>query len=264
MTTLWFYAERGAQQGPLSEEELRRRFLRGDLPGETLVWSEGMAAWASALRVAALTQTPPPPPPPVPQAGALAVAVAGRPSALRTTTASQVLQIHRPWARFMARMADVILFQSLVVLSLPAAWKPSPDDVLSSNVYFIGVSIASLIAWAFVEALFLAVWGMTPGKWMYRVRVMHPEGRRLRYGEALSRSLHVLFSGVACGLPGVWLVTMALAYKELSETGSTSWDRRHRFAMQHGEQKPLHQAVVFAMVGLILYFTFQRLAAAGT
>jgi uncharacterized RDD family membrane protein YckC len=263
MTTLWFYAERGVQQGPASEEDLRRRFLRGELPGETLVWSEGMARWAPAQRVAALTQAPPSPPPPVPQVGPLAVAVAGRPSALRTTTASQVLQVHRPWARFLARMADGILFQLVVLLALPVAWKPDPADVLGVNVYFIGISIASLIAWTFVEAFFLAAWGMTPGKWMYQVRVMHPEGRRLHYGEALARSLHVLFSGIACGLPGVPLITMALAYRELMETGTTAWDRRHRFAIQHGVQKPIHQAVVFALVGLILYGTFQTLAASG-
>lgn len=271
MSTLWFYAERGEQRGPVAEEELRRRFLRSELPKETLVWSEGMAGWAPAGRVNSLMQEPPPPPPAPPalaaagaaaaQGGAVAVPQPGsRMRALPREEARQALLVHRPWARFGARIVDLVLFQIAVLLFLPASLMPDPENSLAVNVFFIVFSIGSLIGWTFFEAAFLSLFGMTPGKWMYRVRIMHPEGRFLRYGEALSRSFQVLLQGLAAGLPGVWLITMALAYKELMETGTTAWDRRGRTSVQHAVPKGIHNAAVFAVFGLLLYGAFKALA----
>ena len=271
MSTLWFYAERGEQRGPLAEEDLRRRFLRSELPHETLVWSEGMAGWAPAGRVNALMQEPPAPPP-APAAvaaaagastrgGAVAVEPPGsRMRALPREAARQALQVHRPWARFGARIIDLVLFQVAVLMFMPASWMPDPANSLAVNVFYVTFSIGTLIGWTFFEAAFLSLFGMTPGKWMYRVRIMHPEGRFLRYGEALGRSFQVLLQGLAAGLPGVWIITMALAYKELMETGSTAWDRRGRFNVQHAVPKGVHNAAVFAVFGLLVYWAFKALA----
>jgi uncharacterized RDD family membrane protein YckC len=270
MSTLWFYAERGEQRGPVAEEELRRRFLRSELPHETLVWSEGMAGWAPAVRVTSLMKEPPPTPTPpalaataAASAQGAAVAVApptSRMSAMPREAARQALLVHRPWARFGARIIDLVLFQIVVLLFLPATVLPDPENSMAVNIFFIAFSIGTLIGWTFFEAAFLSLFGMTPGKWMYRVRIMHPEGRFLRYGEALSRSFQVLLQGLAAGLPGVWLITMALAYKELMETGSTAWDRRGRTTVQHAVPKGIHNAAVFAVFGLLLYGAFKALA----
>ncbi len=264
MSTLWFYAQNDQQHGPFAEEELRRRFLRAELPKDTLVWSEGMAAWAPAERVESLTKAPPPPPPPqapslaLPSGGGAAVALPNAQlRAMAENATRQALQVHRPWARFGARVLDNLLFQSAIVLSLPAAWLPDPSQTLQVNLFYIGVSIISLFAWTFLEAFFLATWGMTPGKWVYRLRILHPDGRRLSYGEALGRSFQVLFSGLALGLPGVPLITMALAYKELIETGATSWDRRGRFAIQHGVARPVHQLAALLFAVVLIYGTVQ-------
>jgi uncharacterized RDD family membrane protein YckC len=263
MTTLWYFVQDGAQQGPLAEEDLRRRFLRAELPKDTLVWSEGMAAWAPAERVSMLTQAPPPPPP-VPAAAPAGVAVALpqgiQARALAEAAARQALEMHRPWARFGARVFDMLVFQALVLLFLPEAWKPDPTDTLQVNLFYVGVSIVSLFAWTFLEAACLARWGMTPGKWVYRLRILHPDGRSLTYGEALSRSFQVLFGGMALGLPGVPLITMALAYKELIETGATSWDRRGRFGVQHGRQRGIHRFVALLFVFLLIYGAINSLA----
>lgn len=41
----WFYAEAGAQKGPVSDEEFNRLVQAGTIGTETLVWREGMADW---------------------------------------------------------------------------------------------------------------------------------------------------------------------------------------------------------------------------
>jgi hypothetical protein len=50
----WFYAAGGQQQGPVSEAQLRDLIARGTVTADTLVWSEGMAAWQSAGEVPGL------------------------------------------------------------------------------------------------------------------------------------------------------------------------------------------------------------------
>lgn len=61
----WYYAAQGQQQGPLSEAELRDLIARGGVTADTLVWSDGMAAWEKAGRIPGLipgaaTAAPPP------------------------------------------------------------------------------------------------------------------------------------------------------------------------------------------------------------
>lgn len=49
--TEWYYAVGQQRQGPLSVQEIRQRFQRGELNLDTLVWREGMAQWAALRQV---------------------------------------------------------------------------------------------------------------------------------------------------------------------------------------------------------------------
>lgn len=44
--TEWYFTDGQERQGPLSAEEMRQRFQRGDITLTTLVWREGFAQWA--------------------------------------------------------------------------------------------------------------------------------------------------------------------------------------------------------------------------
>lgn len=46
----WYYSEKGRQQGPISEEALRKKFERGELKAGELVWSQGMTDWQPIAR----------------------------------------------------------------------------------------------------------------------------------------------------------------------------------------------------------------------
>ncbi len=47
----WFYEQKGQQQGPVSEEILKRLFASGALGRSSLVWCQGMDDWASYVSV---------------------------------------------------------------------------------------------------------------------------------------------------------------------------------------------------------------------
>jgi len=60
----WFIAVNGQQVGPFDQAGLQQQAATGQLTRQTLVWSQGMAAWTPAEQVppvaAVLGQTPPP------------------------------------------------------------------------------------------------------------------------------------------------------------------------------------------------------------
>jgi len=44
----WYFVKDGVQQGPVSDDQIRRMAQDGSLRGEDLVWREGMASWQAA------------------------------------------------------------------------------------------------------------------------------------------------------------------------------------------------------------------------
>jgi len=75
MAGYWYVGPDNASQGPVELEELARLARAGTVQPGTMIWTEGMAEWAPAGSVAALTALLGPPPgaqpPPPPNAGRL-------------------------------------------------------------------------------------------------------------------------------------------------------------------------------------------------
>lgn len=55
-TAVWFYAERGNSEGPISREQLLRRLVQRRAEGPVLVWREGLGAWTPADAVPELSE----------------------------------------------------------------------------------------------------------------------------------------------------------------------------------------------------------------
>lgn len=261
MSTEWYWAQDGEQHGPLAEEELRKRFVVGDLPKETLVWSDGMSDWAPASRVAALTapMAPPPPPPSrgVPNAEpAVATAGAGAQGpSVRAATSDSSQAARRAWARFAARSIDLAL--PLLAALLFGLW-PSEEDYVGRML----MSVGGMAVWIFLEPLFLMRSGMTPGKWLFRVRVVHADGRFLSYLEGLKRGAQAVVMGLGAGFPVLSLVMPALAFRDYTVNGSTPWDRSGRFEVQHG-QIGTPQKAVLAVLLMVLVLSLLAQPTAG-
>ena len=71
---MWYYMQDGAQQGPISEDELQAMAQDGRLQPTDMVWKSGMAEWQQANQIAVLPfsapAAPAAPAPPVPEAPA--------------------------------------------------------------------------------------------------------------------------------------------------------------------------------------------------
>lgn len=137
---------------------------------------------------------------------------AARPATLGTTDP-------RPALRWFARMTDYLLaaFAAGLVVGLAA------PDLLEGNDYLFSVAVVA--AFVPVEAVLLARFGTTPGKWLLALTVVDAGGRRLLFDASLRRAVLVVWRGLGALLPIVPLFTMAHQARRLTKTGRTSWDR---------------------------------------
>jgi hypothetical protein len=58
MSEEWYYASGGAQQGPVTIDDLKARHAAGQIQADALIWKEGMDNWKPWNQVAELASAP--------------------------------------------------------------------------------------------------------------------------------------------------------------------------------------------------------------
>ena len=65
------------------------------------------------------------------------------------------------------------------------------------------VSLTAVVLLAFVEPLFLRLWGTTPGKALLGMRLTGPDGKNVPYTEGLARYFLMMWYGQGFEIPGI-------------------------------------------------------------
>ena len=163
----------------------------------------------------------------------------------------------RPWVRYWARMFDIYLAAIvgglLIGMLNPYAFSEPGSDQL--------FGLALVFAWVFIESLFLSMFGTTPGKWLFKVRLIPPSGEKPDYSTALSRSFKVWWRGLGIGFPLASLITLIVAHGKLTKNGITSWDRDDGFSVMHERIGPLRIMVAVGFFVIFLLFVIVGSAA---
>jgi len=171
------------------------------------------------------------------------------PSGASEVASSIAVSQVRPWVRYFARMLDTCLlyyFFAIICLVIEVRIQ------LSTN-FLLGMIFP--VVWLFVEPVFLSQWGATPGKALLRTRVIHHNGALLTYGEALRRSVNVWLRGEALFIPVVLLVANIIAYKRLTKSGITTWDKAGSFLVQHSRIGTSRIIVLVVLFGAAYYIS---------
>jgi uncharacterized RDD family membrane protein YckC len=232
---IWYFTDaQGKQCGPIEQEELFQRIQSGRITAQTLLWTEGLEAWTPAGDLAVLDQArhrfePPPPAPEFVQ----------RPAATLHPS------LPNPFHRFLARQLDFLIFQFLVVQALG-------PEIFGPEMNLLALLVGMYLAWAFVEGLLIHFVGQTPGKWLMRIELRDPHGKRLSLLTSLRRSFDVAVRGMGLGLPYAHLFAMLFGLYQLTGRGITPWDRSARVVVVH---RPLE----FVRLLALLFLTFALL-----
>jgi uncharacterized RDD family membrane protein YckC len=150
----------------------------------------------------------------------------------------------RPWLRYWARMFDLSLLGIVAGIILEIFAPGALDGKILGNLF----GFVCMAGWVLIEPLHLTSSGTTPGKWLFKTRVITTDGRRPTYEDALMRSFRVWWRGLAVGVPLVNLGTMIAAHEHLTNRGVTSWDRDGGFTVVHRRLGPGRVIAIICVV----------------
>jgi len=145
----------------------------------------------------------------------------------------------RPFVRFWARMFDYTLV-SMIVFWLSDIEIPQPIDGEPVSDFFaryvaemqtpealvlFRTQFFAMIGWHFLEGILLHVFGTTPGKALFGVKVRQLDGSRLQPLKSVGRSFYIYLLGVGFYQVPFILIGMVFSFFRLMSTGDCLWDQ---------------------------------------
>jgi uncharacterized RDD family membrane protein YckC len=238
--TEWYYALNGERVGPRSLGEVRSLVASGVLDADALVWTAGMREWA---RVGDMPIVSPAWESPQESVRAPEVPV-HRVEAVRDEP--------RPQRRLGARLVDVIVYAVclglIVGMLAPDLMPRTPAESRDVNPLW---NLAFFPVIALIEGVVLHLFGTTPGKALFSMRITTAGGERLSLAQSLSRAVRVWVVGLGMGLPILSLVAPIFSYFRLNARGRTWWDESLDLRVENGRISPLS---AMAIAGVLLLF----------
>ena len=212
----------GEKSGPFDIAQIARRLESGDLKPETYGWIEGMREWQPLSTIPQFSescrqaQTPTPPPLP-----AVVFDSTAPPSTAHWQIPASTMQEKTAILirRFFARWFDMLLWSSAYMCALQL----SGSDLKSLMMSF-WFNYTMMIVWLLIEAAMIHAWGSTPGKALLGLRVRRADGRALRVGLSLLRSIRVYLMGMGMSHPLLLPLCHGFSWWFVRKHGAALWD----------------------------------------
>ena len=122
-------------------------------------------------------------------------------------------RLNLPWRRFWARRFDYFLYSATITL------------LIHDFMYREGIAALLILpAMLFIEPMLLKLFGTTPGKAIFGIRVTNLDGDRLDYQTALERTWTVMWEGIAMNIPLICLYFQYKSLQTVQEEYPLSWE----------------------------------------
>jgi uncharacterized RDD family membrane protein YckC len=211
----WYYIQDGKQHGPVSHQKILEMLEGNSLNDESYLWKQTMDDWKKTKDIDIFFQNNE-------ETNEKLLPISIEEEKLSVKKESLNTQ-PRPWVRYWARQID-LFFASIVMCFL------FPQMTLQNVAYF---SLAMLFFWIFIEAILLATYGTTPGKWLLKISLKKKDGSKFSFSESLKRSFSVWVKGMGCGFQIIQIFTLLYSYYTLSKYEVTVWDNSLACTVSH-------------------------------
>jgi hypothetical protein len=254
MGSEWYFEDSGNIAGPVSYEILAAR-IRGARDKTQLAWTQGMENWADVRQLQAFADlfatNPSPLPPPLSSPSSSAIPDNSRPISDTLPPPLTSFDLH-PWRRYFARMIDWFAGGALfgLIWLIVALIDSKVGGIIAILFDERGSGWLLLALYIPLEALLLATFGTTIGKYIYKIKITPQD--HFTYSNALRRSLLVWWRGLGTGFPLVGLITLPIAYRNLKNNRVTSWDRDCNCHISHSHISRRRWIAIYAFWGLLV------------
>ncbi len=290
----YFLALDGTKAGPFTLYRVGELIEEGRADGDTLAWHRGLDGWKPLREIPALEALrkapvlPPELPPsaiptpigsPVPEvrpfppvdplsgnplpevaatpAGAVVIEAAARPG--------------HPFRRFWARIFDHALVTAIVAYATGyhppqpvegeaflESWSRVLEAVSSPEAQLYARTLLyAMLGWHAVEAVLIYLFGTTPGKALFGIRVVNRDGGRLTPGLSFARSYYVYAAGMGFYISPLVLIGMVFGLVRLLASGRCLWDHHLGSQVEHAPIGILR--IVLAIGAVFALFSFPAL-----
>lgn len=233
----------GQKEGPFSIFKVAEMLETGRIDRDSLVWHQGAENWLPLRDVPALQgvagKRPVNQPPEIPTGEKAEEIIAESRQREKTVASNTGPKNVRPFVRFWARMFDYTLISVIVMLFsdlVPPELEPgestadflarvieqmqSPEGMAHARTQFF-----ALIGWHLVEGMLIHLFGTTPGKFLFGIRVAAPDGTKLSPVKGIGRSYFVYVLGVGFYLFPFILIGMIFSFFRILSAGKCLWDQ---------------------------------------
>lgn len=223
----------GESKGPMSTFQIREALSKGEISSGTLGWHRGQDGWKPLEEMPSLSTAVATPESPqsddsdLEQGANRTNVFSGNgvhQNALSGMGESDQRKARATEAslRFIARFFDFLLTFNLVA-ALGMAFGFLDLEFISQIrlVPWMTIGLCSLC----IEAAILPIFGTTPGKALFQVRVLGPGDGKITPDAALRRTFAIWWRGLAAFFPYFLPISMTLAYFDLITRGHCAWDR---------------------------------------
>lgn len=285
----YYVAIAGEKRGPYPAYRVIDLLRGGEIPPDALGWEQGMDSWRKIREIPAFVEvveameapkagtvaesaqpahpheTAAPAAPPLPPVRVESTMVAEKKAGAILAALSETRPITRFWARiFDYSIVMAVAWQFCDVPPLPkdiSPWDLMKNDgsIISQDamVKMASIHYAALLIWIFVEGMLLHVFGSTPGKALFGIRLSGQDGERLSLMRGLGRSFLVWMAGFGFGLFPFYIIGSAVGLGMLLTGGSTFWDRKFAVQVHHLPMTPAR--FVLAVGGFLLLMVVSSL-----
>lgn len=153
------------------------------------------------------------------------------------------------WQRYLARTVDSSFYAGIILYAFISIGKL--DELFESH---ISPTVVSMFILLVMESLMLAIFGYAPGKWLFRVRVMHPTGEKLTFKESFKRTWLLILKGLGLGIPIYEWYTLYKSYNTFSAGELLPWEEKTQSCTEIGKLSKWRGAFLVLVVVILEVF----------
>lgn len=152
--------------------------------------------------------------------------------------------VSHPWRRYFARTFDLSVYGLIwsAFSHLFLRYSADANGILSLVNFYISCGLMLVI-----EPFLLAVYGTTPGKWIFGLKIRDLGGKKLNYRQAFQRTFKVFGVGMGYNIPIYNIVREVKCFNICSEPKPLPWEEGFTYTLK--DEKLIR---VFAYIGLNL------------
>jgi len=201
----WYYADGDSKVGPVEQSQFDSLAASGAIADDTLVWSKGMDSWQPFSQVMA-SGGPQEcsechkmfPPEAMMEHGEGRVCEKCKLTLLQQKRDGEShdeietlgkLDYAGVGGRFVAKVIDMVFMLALALIVEGVSRKLFPEAYLSDamNPVFAVTMVLNMLLGIFYITWFVGKFGATPGKMVFKLKIVNPLGGKIGYGQAFGR-----------------------------------------------------------------------------